>query len=181
MAEAATDKVKQFVLVPGAIRRAPPSGRPARAARRRVYRATGSSPRPRDAVATDELTKKDLRGRRLHRPNQPATETPDQDAARPRNAARGRVPRHRPQGEDLQRRVGESAPKKSYGFYDINAWSLPLAYGVEAYWSEDFVPTSSLVPVQGAPKPDPSPRRRAASATCSRGTPRVPRGFVSAL
>jgi Zinc carboxypeptidase len=33
--------------------------------------------------------------------------------------------------------VGESAPKKPYGFYDINAWSLPLAYGVEAYWTEE--------------------------------------------
>jgi len=33
--------------------------------------------------------------------------------------------------------TGESAPKKGYGFYDINAWSLPLAYGVEAYWTED--------------------------------------------
>jgi hypothetical protein len=33
--------------------------------------------------------------------------------------------------------VGESAPSKSYGFYDINAWSLPLAYGVEAYWTEE--------------------------------------------
>jgi Zinc carboxypeptidase len=34
-------------------------------------------------------------------------------------------------------RVGESAPRKAYGFYDVNAWSLPLAYGVEAYWTED--------------------------------------------
>jgi len=34
-------------------------------------------------------------------------------------------------------RLAEGAPRKSYGFYDINAWSLPLAYGVEAYWTED--------------------------------------------
>lgn len=40
--------------------------------------------------------------------------------------------------------VGDNAPRKSYGFYDINAWSLPLAYGVEAYWTEDRAPAGSL-------------------------------------
>ena len=34
-------------------------------------------------------------------------------------------------------RRGRSAPKEEYGFYDITAWSLPLAFGVEAYWTED--------------------------------------------
>lgn len=34
-------------------------------------------------------------------------------------------------------RRGRSAPKEDYGFYDITAWSLPLAFGVEAYWTED--------------------------------------------
>ncbi len=34
-------------------------------------------------------------------------------------------------------RRGESAAKEDYGFYDITAWSLPLAFGVEAYWTED--------------------------------------------
>jgi len=43
--------------------------------------------------------------------------------------------------------VGESAPKKPYGFYDVNAWSLPLAYGVEGYWTEDLPPASGLEPV----------------------------------
>jgi hypothetical protein len=36
-------------------------------------------------------------------------------------------------------RRGRSAPKEDYGFYDITAWSLPLAFGVEAYWTEDAV------------------------------------------
>ncbi len=27
--------------------------------------------------------------------------------------------------------------KEDYGFYDITAWSLPYAYGLEAYWTED--------------------------------------------
>ncbi|HEY0404316.1 MAG TPA: M14 family zinc carboxypeptidase [Pyrinomonadaceae bacterium] len=34
-------------------------------------------------------------------------------------------------------RRGRSAVKEDYGFYDITAWSLPLAFGVEAYWTED--------------------------------------------
>ncbi len=34
-------------------------------------------------------------------------------------------------------RRGRRAAKEEYGFYDITAWSLPLAFGVEAYWTED--------------------------------------------
>jgi Zinc carboxypeptidase len=32
---------------------------------------------------------------------------------------------------------GKSALREDYGFYDITAWSLPLAFGLEAYWTED--------------------------------------------
>jgi hypothetical protein len=32
---------------------------------------------------------------------------------------------------------GKGQPKEDYGFYDITAWSLPLSYGVEAYWTEE--------------------------------------------
>jgi hypothetical protein len=28
-------------------------------------------------------------------------------------------------------------PREDYEFYDVTAWSLPLAFGVEAYWTED--------------------------------------------
>jgi hypothetical protein len=34
-------------------------------------------------------------------------------------------------------RRGRGASKEDYGFYDITAWSLPLAFGVETYWTED--------------------------------------------
>ncbi len=34
-------------------------------------------------------------------------------------------------------RRGAGALKESYAFYDITSWSLPLAFGVEAYWTED--------------------------------------------
>jgi hypothetical protein len=30
-----------------------------------------------------------------------------------------------------------SQSKEDYGFYDITAWSLPLAFGLDAYWTED--------------------------------------------
>jgi hypothetical protein len=32
---------------------------------------------------------------------------------------------------------GKSAVKEEYRFYDITSWSLPLAFGVDAYWTED--------------------------------------------
>lgn len=32
---------------------------------------------------------------------------------------------------------GKGQQKEGYGFYDITAWSLPLAFGVDAYWTED--------------------------------------------
>jgi hypothetical protein len=32
---------------------------------------------------------------------------------------------------------GKNVDKEGYEFYDITAWSLPLASGVEAYWTED--------------------------------------------
>jgi hypothetical protein len=32
---------------------------------------------------------------------------------------------------------GKSALREDYGFYDITAWSLPLAFGLDAYWTED--------------------------------------------
>jgi hypothetical protein len=43
---------------------------------------------------------------------------------------------------ELERRArnerrGKKVQKEEYEFYDITAWSLPLAFGVEAYWTED--------------------------------------------
>jgi hypothetical protein len=40
-------------------------------------------------------------------------------------------------------RRGKNAPKEEYGFYDITSWSLPLAFGVEAYWTEDAPPITA--------------------------------------
>src|SRR5580765_1888161 len=35
------------------------------------------------------------------------------------------------------RRRGEDAEKEDYGFYDITAWSLPMSFNLDAYWTED--------------------------------------------
>ncbi len=32
---------------------------------------------------------------------------------------------------------GSGQQKEDYGFYDITAWSLPTAFGLDAYWTED--------------------------------------------
>ena len=37
------------------------------------------------------------------------------------------------------RRRGEDAEKEDYGFYDVTAWSLPFTFNLEAYWTEDAV------------------------------------------
>lgn len=34
-------------------------------------------------------------------------------------------------------RRGTNAPREGYEFYDVTAWSLPVTFGVEAYWTED--------------------------------------------
>ncbi len=32
---------------------------------------------------------------------------------------------------------GKGQPKEDYGFYDITAWSMPLAFGLDAWWTEE--------------------------------------------
>jgi hypothetical protein len=38
---------------------------------------------------------------------------------------------------------GKSEPREDYEFYDITAWALPVAFGVESYWLEDAQPVAS--------------------------------------
>ncbi|MGC2239042.1 MAG: M14 family zinc carboxypeptidase [Pyrinomonadaceae bacterium] len=40
---------------------------------------------------------------------------------------------------------GSSQVKEDYGFYDITAWSLPLAFGIDAFWTEDAGAVNSTV------------------------------------
>jgi hypothetical protein len=48
---------------------------------------------------------------------------------------------------------GKEAAKEDYGFYDITSWSLPIAFGVKAYWTEDATPLRHTisVPMQSPP------------------------------
>src|SRR5436190_21316776 len=43
------------------------------------------------------------------------------------------------------RRRGEDADKEDYGFYDITAWSLPMSFNLDAYWTEDAGPAGDAV------------------------------------
>jgi hypothetical protein len=40
---------------------------------------------------------------------------------------------------------GSGQQKEDYGFYDITAWSLPLAFGVDAFWTEDAVNVNGMM------------------------------------
>ena len=60
------------------------------------------------------------------------------------------------------RRRGEDTDKEEYGFYDITAWSLPLTFNLDAYWTEDVggggdAVTDTLIP------PPPAPGRAASA------------------
>ena len=49
-------------------------------------------------------------------------------------------------------RRGSDAQGESYDFYDVTAWSLPVIFGVQAYWTDDAAPLSAEALV--APAPD---------------------------
>jgi hypothetical protein len=55
------------------------------------------------------------------------------------------------------RRRGVDADKEDYGFYDITAWSLPYSFNVDAYWTEDAgamsaaAVTDTIIPAPPAP------------------------------
>jgi len=40
---------------------------------------------------------------------------------------------------------GSSAAKEEYGFYDLTSWNLPLAFGVDAFWTEDVSNVSGTI------------------------------------
>ena len=60
------------------------------------------------------------------------------------------------------RRRGEDADKEEYGFYDITAWSLPLTFNLDAYWTEDVGAAGD--PVTDTALAAPAAPTRAASA-----------------
>ena len=61
------------------------------------------------------------------------------------------------------RRRGEDADKDDYGFYDVTAWSLPYTFNLEAYWTED-APALGGQPVTDTVLPAPAAPSAARSA-----------------
>jgi hypothetical protein len=54
--------------------------------------------------------------------------------------------------------------REGYEFYDITAWSLPVAFGVEAYWTADAAPIAAT-----RSRSPPARRRRRRAAPVRRG------------
>lgn len=52
--------------------------------------------------------------------------------------------------KERNEKLGRRAGREPYGFYDVTAWSLPLTFGIEAWWTEDR--TANLSRVESAPK-----------------------------
>jgi hypothetical protein len=77
-------------------------------------------------------------------------------------------------------RRGESASREGYEFYDVTAWSLPVTFGVEAYWTEDAAPVSGDLLALPAEEPasrqvaQGAPRPANGSATDGRAAGRAP-------
>lgn len=138
IADAAKERTKQYVLVPGKD--------PTRAAdlvdlllkhQIEVHRTTAAASTPAHALMNDDVARRTFpAGTYVIPVNQPQ-----------KRLLRTLLDRETPLEEEFLKtvreakayndRAGESAPRKGYGFYDVNAWSLPLAYGVDAYWTEE--------------------------------------------
>jgi hypothetical protein len=68
------------------------------------------------------------------------------------------------------RRRGEDADKEEYGFYDITAWSLPMSFNLDAYWTEDTGPAGEAVTDTVLPAP-PAPARAASAYVFANDNP----------
>ena len=183
LAEAATDKVKQFVLAPGA-----DPGRTADlvelllAHQIEVFKATsGFGSAAAHDLATNVASKRAFDAGVFVIP-----------AAQPqKRLLRTLLDRETPlekgfldevvKAKAYNDNAGDNAPKKPYGFYDINAWSLPLAYGVQAWWSEDTAPVAALERVTSRPEPPVAAAARARYAYLFAWNTRGAAELVSAL
>jgi Zinc carboxypeptidase len=57
-------------------------------------------------------------------------------------------------------RRGRRSDGEEYEFYDITAWSLPVAFGVDAYWTDDTSPVAGDLLALPTEEPAPSQSRR---------------------
>jgi hypothetical protein len=69
----------------------------------------------------------------------------------------------REQVERYRRNLLRASASEGYEFYDVTAWSLPVAFGVEAYWTEDAAPvTGDLLTLPDEEPALPQAQRQAA-------------------
>jgi hypothetical protein len=68
-------------------------------------------------------------------------------------------------------RRGGNVSREGYEFYDVTAWSLPVTFGVEAYWTEDAAPVNG--PLLTVPA-----EQVVAAANSSSNGPATPQGLV---
>lgn len=116
------------------------------------------------------------------------------DLAQPqKRIAKALLEVHTPQDDAFQReqlarfarneRRGRGGLKEEYGFYDVTAWSLPLAFGVEAFWTEDDAPVQgdavALVTIMGLSSSGPHPPARGDGVTVNGSSPTADAGGVT--
>ena len=61
------------------------------------------------------------------------------------------------------RRRGENADREDYGFYDVTAWSLPYTFNIEAYWTEDAGALGGTAVTDTLLPPPPAPAKAASA------------------
>jgi len=72
----------------------------------------------------------------------------------PRTAFDSAFVREQQAAYQRNQRRGESADRERYGFYDVTAWSLPYALGLDAWWTDDAAPLpGALVTTPALPAP----------------------------
>jgi hypothetical protein len=65
-------------------------------------------------------------------------------------------------------RRGKRAEAEEYEFYDVTAWSLPVAFGVDAYWTDDTGPIAGellTLPAEQPALPEAQQQPRASGAS----------------
>jgi hypothetical protein len=63
---------------------------------------------------------------------------------------------------ERNQRRGKRAEGEEYEFYDVTAWSLPVAFGVDAYWTDDASPVAGDLLMLPTDESAPQPLRRVA-------------------
>ena len=161
MAEAATDRMKRVVIVPGSD---PQSAahviglllrngievtrlrQPLSAKLAHAYICAGTAPAARNFPAGSYVIDLNQPQRRI------AKAMLEPQASMERSFVQREIGKFQ-----RNRRRGDDTDKEDYGFYDITAWSLPLSFNLDAYWTEDAGPplgdpvADSLVPPPAAP------------------------------